>query len=278
MNAQVSLRSIPRWVWVAGGLTLIAVPLLAIGIGLAMLFGLWNWGAQAVESGRERLAESVPALAAPLDALGAGTLDEAAESARVLAEQARAQLEQSRSLLETEPGRVVEALAPEAAAALDEARAGAEGLVQTLPALAQPLSEQAAEGVAALRQSLDQPLLQGGASIAAAAAALAALQLPTTDVGGSDPADVPRLPGFVRVAYRSAEAGATVAYAGPAPLREVVDFYSGELAEDGWQVELLEASPAAERLRFERAGRALELLVSADGPRRSRLQWQPAQA
>jgi hypothetical protein len=32
------------------------------------------------------------------------------------------------------------------------------------------------------------------------------------------------------------------------------------------------------RLRFAREGRVLELVVSADGPRRSRLQWQPAQA
>lgn len=274
MTANLSLRRPPRWVWVVGGLALIGLPLLALALGAAALFGLWQWGSAAVESGRAELTERVPALAAPLESLGAASLDEATQTARALTEQARARLAEGQAALAVDPAQVVEALAPEAAARAPELQAQAEALKSSLPNLTQPLDGLAAEAGAALRA----PLQQGGAALAAATAALAALQLPSSDVGGSDPADIPRLPGFVRVAFQQGEGEARVAYAGPAPLREVVDFYRGELSEDGWQVQALESSVAAERLRFEREGRALELLVSADGPRRSRLQWQPAQA
>ncbi len=274
MTANLSLRRLPRWVWVVGGLALIGLPLLALALGAAALFGLWQWGSAAVESGRAELAERVPALAAPLESLGAASLDEATRTARALTEEARARLAEGQAVLATDPAQVVAALAPEAAARAAELQAQAEALKSSLPNLAQPLDGLAAEASEALRA----PLLQGGAALAAATAGLAALQLPSSDVGGSDPADIPRLPGFVRVAYQQGEGEARVAYAGPAPLREVVDFYRSELSEDGWQVQALESSVAAERLRFERAGRALELVVSADGPRRSRLQWQPAQA
>lgn len=274
MTANRSLRRPPRWVWVVGGLALIGLPLLALALGAAALFGLWQWGSAAVESGRAELTERVPALAAPLEALGAGSLDEATQTARALTEQAKARLAEGQAALAVDPAQVVEALAPEAAARAAELQAQAEALKSSLPSLAQPLDGLAAEASEALRA----PLQQGGAALAAATAALAALQLPSSDVGGSDPADIPRLPGFVRVAFQQGEGEARVAYAGPAPLREVVDFYRSELSEDGWQVQALESSVAAERLRFEREGRALELVVSADGPRRSRLQWQPAQA
>lgn len=274
MTAIRSLRRPPRWVWVVGGLALIGLPLLALALGAAALFGLWQWGSAAVESGRAELTERVPALAAPLEALGAGALDEATQKARALTEQAKARLAEGQAALAVDPAQVVDALAPEAAARAAELQAQAEALKSSLPSLAQPLDGLAAEAGAALRA----PLQQGGAALAAATAALAALQLPSSDVGGSDPADIPRLPGFVRVAFQQGEGEARVAYAGPAPLREVVDFYRSELSEDGWQVQALESSVAAERLRFERDGRALELVVSADGPRRSRLQWQPAQA
>lgn len=274
MTANLSLRRLPRWVWVVGGLALIGLPLLALVLGAAALFGLWQWGSAAVESGRTELAERVPALAAPLESLGAASLDEATQTARALTEEARARLAEGQAVLATDPAQVVAALAPEAAARAAELQAQAEALKSSLPSLAQPLDGLAAEAGAALRA----PLQQGGAALAAATAALAALQLPSSDVGGSDPADIPRLPGFVRVAFQQGEGEARVAYAGPAPLREVVDFYRSELSEDGWQVQALESSVAAERLRFEREGRALELVVSADGPRRSRLQWQPAQA
>lgn len=274
MTANLSLRRLPRWVWVVGGLALIGLPLLALALGAAALFGLWQWGSAAVETGRTELAERVPALAAPLESLGAASLDEATQTARALTEEARARLAEGQAVLATDPAQVVAALAPEAAARAAELQAQAEALKSSLPSLAQPLDGLAAEASEALRA----PLQQGGAALAAATAGLAALQLPSSDVGGSDPADIPRLPGFVRVAYQEGEGEARVAYAGPAPLREVVDFYRSELSEDGWQVQALESSGAAERLRFERAGRALELVVSADGPRRSRLQWQPAQA
>lgn len=274
MTANLSLRRLPRWVWVVGGLALIGLPLLALALGAAALFGLWQWGSAAVESGRAELAERVPALAAPLQSLGAASLDEATQTAGALTDEARARLAEGQAVLATDPAQVVAALAPEAAARAAELQAQAEALKSSLPNLAQPLDGLAAEASEALRA----PLLQGGAALAAATAGLAALQLPSSDVGGSDPADIPRLPGFVRVAYQQREGEARVAYAGPAPLREVVDFYRSELSEDGWQVQALESSVAAERLRFERAGRALELVVSADGPRRSRLQWQPAQA
>lgn len=274
MSASSTLRRLPRWVWVVGGLALIGLPLLALALGAAALFGLWQWGSAAVESGRAELAERVPALAAPLESLGAASLDEATQKARALTEEAKARLAEGQAALAVDPGQVVEALAPEAAARAAELQAQAEALKANLPNLTQPLDGLAADASAALRA----PLQQGGAALAAATAALAALQLPTSDVGGSDPADVPRLPGFVRVAYQQGEGEARVAYAGPAPLREVVDFYRRELGEDGWQVEALESSVAAERLRFAREGRVLELVVSADGPRRSRLQWQPAQA
>ncbi|ODU42090.1 hypothetical protein [uncultured Aquimonas sp.] len=274
MTANLSLRRPPRWVWVVGGLALIGLPLLALALGAAALFGLWQWGSAAVESGRAELTERVPALAAPLEALGAASLDEATQKARALTEEARARLAEGQAALAVDPAQVVDALAPEAAARAAELQAQAEALKSSLPSLAQPLDGLAAEAGAALRA----PLQQGGAALAAATAALAALQLPSSDVGGSDPADIPRLPGFVRVAFQRGEGEARVAYAGPAPLREVVDFYRSELSEDGWQVQALESSVAAERLRFERDGRALELVVSADGPRRSRLQWQPAQA
>ncbi len=274
MTANRSLRRPPRWVWVVGGLALIGLPLLALALGAAAVFGLWQWGSAAVESGRAELTERVPALAAPLEALGAGALDEATQTARALTEQAKARLAEGQAALAVDPAQVVDALAPEAAARAAELQAQAEALKSSLPSLAQPLDGLAAEAGAALRA----PLEQGGAALAAATAALAALQLPSSDVGGSDPADIPRLPGFVRVAFQQGEGEARVAYAGPAPLREVVDFYRSELSEDGWQVQALESSVAAERLRFEREGRALELVVSADGPRRSRLQWQPAQA
>lgn len=274
MTAIRSLRRPPRWVWVVGGLALIGLPLLALALGAAALFGLWQWGSAAVESGRAELTDRVPALAAPLEALGAGALDEATQKARALTEQAKARLAEGQAALAVDPAQVVDALAPEAAARAAELQAQAEALKSSLPSLAQPLDGLAAEASEALRA----PLQQGGAALAAATAALAALQLPSSDVGGSDPADIPRLPGFVRVAFQQGEGEARVAYAGPAPLREVVDFYRSELSEDGWQVQALESSVAAERLRFERDGRALELVVSADGPRRSRLQWQPAQA
>lgn len=274
MTANLSLRRPPRWVWVVGGLALIGLPLLALALGAAALFGLWQWGSAAVESGRAELTERVPALAAPLEALGAASLDEATQKARALTEEARARLAEGQAALAVDPAQVVEALAPEAAARAAELQAQAEALKSSLPNLTQPLDGLAAEASEALRA----PLQQGGAALAAATAALAALQLPSSDVGGSDPADIPRLPGFVRVAFQQGEGEARVAYAGPAPLREVVDFYRSELSEDGWQVQALESSVAAERLRFERDGRALELVVSADGPRRSRLQWQPAQA
>lgn len=274
MTASLSLRRLPRWVWVVGGLALIGLPLLALALGAAALFGLWQWGSAAVETGRAELAERVPALAAPLEALGAASLDEATQKARALTEEAKARLAEGQAALAVDPAQVVAALAPEAAARAAELQAQAEALKSSLPNLAQPLDGLAAEASEALRA----PLLQGGAALATATAALAALQLPASDVGGSDPADIPRLPGFVRVAYQQGEGEARVAYAGPAPLREVVDFYRSELSEDGWQVQALESSVAAERLRFEREGRALELVVSADGPRRSRLQWQPAQA
>lgn len=274
MTASLSLRRLPRWVWVVGGLALIGLPLLALALGAAALFGLWQWGSAAVETGRAELAERVPALAAPLEALGAASLDEATQKARALTEEARTRLAQGQAALAAEPGQLIEALAPEAAARAAELQAQAEALTSSLPDLTQPLDGLAADAGDALRA----PLQQGGAALAVATAALAALQLPGSDVGGSDPADIPRLPGFVRVAYQQGEGEARVAYAGPAPLREVVDFYRSELSEDGWQVQALESSAAAERLRFEREGRALELVVSADGPRRSRLQWQPAQA
>lgn len=274
MTANLSLRRPPRWVWVVGGLALIGLPLLALALGAAALFGLWQWGSAAVESGRAELTERVPALAAPLEALGAASLDEATQKARALTEEARARLAEGQAALAVDPAQVVEALAPEAAARAAELQAQAEALKSSLPNLTLPLDGLAAEASEALRA----PLQQGGAALAAATAALAALQLPSSDVGGSDPADIPRLPGFVRVAFQQGEGEARVAYAGPAPLREVVDFYRSELSEDGWQVQALESSVAAERLRFERDGRALELVVSADGPRRSRLQWQPAQA
>jgi hypothetical protein len=274
MTANLSLRRLPRWVWMVGGLALIGLPLLALALGAAALFGLWQWGSTAVETGRAELAERVPALAAPLEALGAASLDEAAQKARALTDEARTRLAEGQAALAVDPAQVVEALAPEAAARAAELQAQAEALKSSLPDLRQPLDGLAAEAGAALRA----PLQQSGAALAVATAALAALQLPGSDVGGSDPADIPRLPGFVRVAYQQGEGEARVAYAGPAPLREVVDFYRSELSEDGWQVQALESSAAAERLRFEREGRALELVVSADGPRRSRLQWQPAQA
>lgn len=274
MTANLSLRRPPRWVWVVGGLALIGLPLLALALGAAAVFGLWQWGSAAVESGRAELAERVPALAAPLESLGAASLDEATQKARALTEEARVRLAEGQAALAVDPAQVVEALAPEAAARAAELQAQAEALKSSLPNLTQPLDGLAAEASEALRA----PLQQGGAALVAATAALAALQLPNSDVGGSDPADIPRLPGFVRVAFQQGEGEARVAYAGPAPLREVVDFYRSELSEDGWQVQALESSVAAERLRFERAGRALELVVSADGPRRSRLQWQPAQA
>lgn len=274
MTANLSLRRPPRWVWVVGGLALIGLPLLALALGAAAVFGLWQWGSAAVESGRAELAERVPALAAPLESLGAASLDEATQKARALTEEARVRLAEGQAALAVDPAQVVEALAPEAAARAAELQAQAEALKSSLPNLTQPLDGLAAEASEALRA----PLQQGGAALVAATAALAALQLPNSDVGGSDPADIPRLPGFVRVAFHQGEGEARVAYAGPAPLREVVDFYRSELSEDGWQVQALESSVAAERLRFERAGRALELVVSADGPRRSRLQWQPAQA
>lgn len=274
MTASLSLRRLPRWVWVVGGLALIGLPLLALALGAAALFGLWQWGSAAVETGRAELAERVPALAAPLEALGAASLDEATQKARALTDEARTRLAQGQAALAAEPGQLIEALAPEAAARAAELQAQAEALTSSLPDLTQPLDGLAADAGDALRA----PLQQGGAALAVATAALAALQLPGSDVGGSDPDDIPRLPGFVRVAYQQGEGEARVAYAGPAPLREVVDFYRSELSEDGWQVQALESSAAAERLRFEREGRALELVVSADGPRRSRLQWQPAQA
>lgn len=274
MSANRSLRRLPRWVWVVGGLALIGLPLLALALGAAALFGLWQWGSAAVESGRTELAERVPALAAPLESLGAASLDEAAQAARALTEDAKARLAEGQAVLTVDPAQVVEAVAPEAAARAAELQAQAEALKSNLSDLSQPLDGLAAEASEALRA----PLQQGGAALAAATAALAALQLPNSDVGGSDPTDIPRLPGFVRVAYQQGEGEARVAYAGPAPLREVVDFYRGELSEDGWEVQALESSVAAERLRFEREGRVLELVVSADGPRRSRLQWQPASA
>lgn len=274
MSANRSLRRLPRWVWVVGGLALIGLPLLALALGAAALFGLWQWGSAAVESGRAELAERVPALAAPLESLGAASLDEAAQAARALTEDAKARLAEGQAVLTVDPAQVVEAVAPEAAARAAELQAQAEALKSNLSDLSQPLDGLAAEASEALRA----PLQQGGAALAAATAALAALQLPNSDVGGSDPTDIPRLPGFVRVAYQQGEGEARVAYAGPAPLREVVDFYRGELSEDGWEVQALESSVAAERLRFEREGRVLELVVSADGPRRSRLQWQPASA
>jgi len=274
MSANRSLRRLPRWVWVVGGLALIGLPLLALALGAAALFGLWQWSSAAVESGRAELAERVPALAAPLESLGAASLDEATQAARALTEDAKARLAEGQAALAVDPAQVVEAVAPEAAARAAELQAQAEALKSNLSDLSQPLDGLAAEASKALRA----PLQQGGAALAAATAALAALQLPNSDVGGSDPTDIPRLPGFVRVAYQQGEGEARVAYAGPAPLREVVDFYRSELSEDGWEVQALESSVAAERLRFEREGRALELVVSADGPRRSRLQWQPAQA
>ncbi len=274
MTPNLSMRRLPRWVWVVGGLALIGLPLLVLALAAAAVFGLWQWGSAAVESGRAELAERVPVLAAPLESLGAASLDEATRTARALTEEARARLAEGQAALATDPARVLETLAPEAAARAAELRAQAEALTTTLPKLGQPLEGLVTEASEALRT----PLVQGGAALAAATAALAALQLPSGDVGGSDPADIPRLPGFVRVAYAQGAGEGRVAYAGPAPLREVVDFYRSELSEDGWQVQALESSVAAERLRFEREGRALELLVSADGPRRSRLQWQPAQA
>ena len=274
MSASSTLRRLPRWVWVVGGLALIGLPLLALALGAAALFGLWQWGSAAVESGRAELAERVPALAVPLESLGAASLDEATQKARALTEEAKARLAEGQAALAVDPGKVVEALAPEAAARAAELQAQAEALKSNLTDLSQPLDGLAAEASEVLRA----PLQQGGAALATATAALAALQLPTRDVGGSDPADIPRLPGFVRVAYLQGEGEARVAYAGPAPLREVVDFYRDELGKDGWDVQALESSVEAERLRFQREGRALELVVSADGPRRSRLQWQPAQA
>jgi len=263
MNADFSLRRVPRWAWVVGGLALIGVPLLIVALGAAALFGLWQWGSAAVDSGKAQLAESVPALSAPLG--------EAAGSARALAERARA-------LLEGEPSALAQVVAPEAAQAISRVQAEAQALVQAVPTLAQPLQALAGETAASMSEALGAPLQQSGAALAAATAALAAMQLPRSDVGGSDPEDVPRLPGFIRVAYQQTDLGATVVYAGPASLREVADFYQRQLADSGWRVQLLEATPAAERLRFEREGRVLELLVSADGARRSRLQWQQVRA
>ena len=104
MSANRSLRRLPRWVWVVGGLALIGLPLLALALGAAALFGLWQWGSAAVESGRTELAERVPALAAPLESLGAASLDEAAQAARALTEDAKARLAEGQAALAVDPG------------------------------------------------------------------------------------------------------------------------------------------------------------------------------
>ncbi|MCG6118418.1 MAG: hypothetical protein MEQ07_09535 [Aquimonas sp.] len=271
MSSGSLWRRVPRWAWVVAGLALIGLPMLALALGALALFGLWQWGGVAIGEGQARLNAELPAWVAKVDEQRRG-LEQVL--ARVGGE-ATAPLAEASRQIEKGPEALAQGLGTVAAGAAAAAVADAQAWAERLPAGADALATRTADAASGLAGSLAQPVQQGAATLAAATAALSALALPTQDVGGTDPEDLPRLPGFVRVAWKDSAAGPTVAYAGPAPMREVVEFYREELDEDGWQVRVLEADAESERLLVEREGRRFELLVGADGPRRSRLQWQP---
>lgn len=271
MNRAALWRRVPRWAWVVGGLALIGLPVLALVLGALALFGLWHWGGNVLEQGQARLADELPAWVAKADGQRRG-LEEAL--ARV-GTQATAPLAETAQRIGNAPEALTQGLAAAGATAAAAALADAQALAEQLPGSVDALATRSVEMTSGVSGSLAQPVQRGAATLAAATAALSALSLPSQDVAGSDPVDLPRLPGFIRVAWKETAAGAVVAYAGPAPMREVVAFYREELDEDGWQVRLLEADAASERLLVEREGQRFELLVGADGPRRSRLQWQP---
>jgi hypothetical protein len=243
------LRALPRWAWLLLALVLIGLPLLLIALAIAAVVGLWSWGGQMIDTGRAELQQQVPALTSSVDAARAALQGDLRASAEALAPQAsaaaQAELERLKASAET-----LRQLQQEASAA---GTAVAAGLAANAAA---ELAKVQAAGVAQVQQGL------------------AAVALPAVDVGGEDPPGIVRLPGFARVEYLRDGDGQRISFAGPLPMRAVADHYRAALSAAGYRAEVVAADASSERLRFSSDARSLELLVTAEGPLRSRLQWR----
>ncbi len=60
------------------------------------------------------------------------------------------------------------------------------------------------------------------------------ITLPTSDAPGNDIKDIPRYPGFIRMASATEENDSTLMYYGKADVNLVSDFYSSEMPRKGW--------------------------------------------
>jgi|GEM_PF-1501246 len=235
------LRRVPRWAWVSAVLGLLLVPLLLIWLALSLLGSAFQGGHSLVTQGRELLNAALPDVKAQLDA----TLPEAKAmvDGAIPAVQARISTEitEVRSLLET-------AIPP-----MDgDLLAVATGVAGT----------QAAALLKEGTGSFDQALLTALGTA-----------LPAADVGGEDPHDVPRFPGFFRTQFERNNGGMSVSYAGKAAHAEVLTFYRNALAQAGYSARVMSASADSEVIEFLSPERKLVLTATSDGRGHMQLSW-----
>lgn len=235
------VRRLPAKVWIAAGFALLLIPALLLWLLFALVGGAWQAGGALLGQGREALQQALPA--------------EVAELARELPQAATLEA------LQTEAQQRVQAEVERLKAAVP---ASAEALQQGLAAATVPA---AAEG---LRQLAER----GRASADQALGSLLGPARPASDVAGEDPPGIARPPGFVRTAFARDGDTLKVSWAGPAPHAEVVAFYTGQLAAQGYRAQVLSADAGAEVVSFESRDRRLLLSARSDGRGGSELGWE----
>lgn len=245
------LRRVPRWAWISAGLGLLLIPVLLIWMAFALLGVAWQGGSSLVNQGREWLGLSLPQAQAQLEA--------ALPDPKALIDQVVPDVQQQ-----------VQAQLQSAQAGLEQAR---NGLQAVLPSAEQGLAS-AAAGLAATRTQMETLLNQGRNSVDQALVGMLKAPLPTQDVGGEDPAEIPRLPGFVRTAFARDGERLSVSYAGPAAHGEIVRFYRSALAPAGYESTVMAATADTEVVEFRSAERLLTLTARSDGQGRSALTWE----
>lgn len=245
------LRRVPRWAWISAGLGLLLIPVLLIWMAFALLGVAWQGGSSLVNQGREWLGLSLPQAQAQLEA--------ALPDPKALIDQVVPDVQQQ-----------VQAQLQSAQAGLEQAR---NGLQAVLPSAEQGLAS-AAAGLAATRTQMETLLNQGRNSVDQALVGMLKAPLPTQDVGGEDPAEIPRLPGFVRTAFARDGEKLSVSYAGPAAHGEIVRFYRSALAPAGYESTVMAATADTEVVEFRSAERLLTLTARSDGQGRSALTWE----
>lgn len=245
------LRRVPRWAWISAGLGLLLIPVLLVWLAVALLGTAWQGGASLVNQGREWLGLSLPQAQAQLEAA----------------------LPDPKALIDQVVPDVQQQVQAQLQAAKDEIQQASSGLQAVLPNAEQTLAG-AAAGLAATRTQMETLLQQGRNSVDQALAGMLKTPLPTQDVGGEDPAEIPRLPGFVRTAFARNGKSLSVSYAGPAAHGEIVRFYRSALAPAGYESQVMAATTDTEIVEFRSAERLLTLTARSDGQGHSALTWE----